>query len=114
MIRPASLLRHLRPGAEGRVVVFDAVVGLVCVVILGVFILAGLHGLILSRRSTHDEARCLGWCEAHGYDRAFHTGDPSTPFAVADCYCAAPVGSDVALAPIETPEPEPAEDGIPQ
>lgn len=51
-------------------------------------------------------AQCLGWCEAHGYEKAVYYGTGTMPFDVNECWCAAPVGSDAALAPIP---PLPAE-----
>lgn len=72
----------------------------------GGLVLWNLGEVSASRRAAHGEARCLGWCEAHGYDRAAYEGPPSEPFQVTECYCAAPVGSDAALAPIPAADAE--------
>lgn len=68
--------------------------------------------LILLAACEDRAARCLGWCEAHGYERAVYLDEIPTNFDVyeqRECWCALRVGPDVATvgAPIESPSPEP-------
>lgn len=80
---------------------------------VAILVLAGVLSGASARRAM--SARCVGWCEAHGYEQSLYLPIPGAGWSTEECWCAERVGPGAALvgepampAPLDLPAEEPA------
>lgn len=81
-------------------------------VLIGLFVVSMIFAVVVADASDRraKRARCVGWCEAHGYEQSLYLATPPAGWSTEECWCAERVGPGAALVgepripdPIELP-----------